>query len=270
MIDANRVRAVMRKDWLEVARNTQALASLLIVPAMLVVVLPTVVLLLARQPGFVDSMDDVQPLLDALPDGLLPAGLDEVQTLLYTLIVFMFAPLFLLIPVMVASVTASSSVVGEKERRTIEGLLYTPVTDRELVLAKILGSVLPAVAIAWASFVVYTVLVNVLGWPVFGRVYFPTWTWAVLMVLVVPLIAFLSTALIVAVSGRSTTMQGAQGVSMLVVFPVLALVIGQAAGVAFFDVPVALGLAVVLAVIDVIVFRLAVGQFQRERVLTRL
>src|SRR5690606_12769269 len=160
-------------------------------------------------------------------------------------------------------------VVGEKERRTIEGLLYTPLTDRELVLAKILGSVLPAIAVAWLSFVLYTVLVNVLGWPIFERVYFPTWTWAVLMLLVVPLIAFLSTALVVAVSGRAMTMQGAQGISMLLVFPVLALVIGQAAGVAFFDVPIALGLAVVLAVLDVLVFRFAVGQFQRERVLTK-
>lgn len=266
----NRVRAVMCKDWLEVTRNKQALASLLVVPAMFVIILPTVVLLLARQPGFVDSMDDVRPLLEAMPTGTVPAGMDEVQTMLYIVIVFMMAPFFLLIPVMVASVTASSSVVGEKERRTIEGLLYTPISDRELVLAKVLGSVLPAIAVAWLSFVLYTVLVNVLGWPIFERVYFPTWTWAVLMLLVVPLIAFLSTALIVAVSGRSTTMQGAQGISMLLVFPVLALVIGQAAGVAFFDVPIALGLAVVLAVLDVLVFRFAVGQFQRERVLTKL
>lgn len=265
-----RVRAVMRKDWLEVTRNKQALASLLVVPVMFVVILPTVVLLLAREPGFADSMDDIRPLIEAMPSGTLPEGLDELQTMVYIVIAFMMAPFFLLIPVMVASVTASSSVVGEKERRTIEGLLYTPISDRELVLAKILGSVLPAIAVAWLSFVLYTVLVNMLGWPIFGRVYFPTWTWAVLMLLVVPLIAFLSTALIVAVSGRSTTMQGAQGISMLLVFPVLALVIGQAAGVAFFDVPVALGVAVVLAVLDVLVFRFAVGQFQRERVLTKL
>lgn len=270
MIDVYRVRTVIRKDWLEIARNKQALTSLLVVPVMFVVILPTVLLLLARTPSFTESMDDVRPLLDAVPAGLLPAGMDETQLMLYVVIVFMMAPLFLLIPVMVASITASSSFVGEKERRTIEGLLYTPVTDRELVLAKILGSVVPAVAIAWVSFALYTVLVNVLGWPVFGRVYFPTWTWAVLMALVVPLVAFLSTGLIVAVSGRSTTVQGAQGISMLVVFPVLALVIGQAAGVAFFDVPVALVAAAVLAVIDVVVFRFAVRQFVRERVLTRM
>lgn len=270
MIETDRVRAVMQKDWLEVSRNKQALASLLVVPAMFVIILPTVVLLLARQPAFLESMSDIQPLIEAMPAGQLPPGMDDVQTMLYIVIAFMMAPFFLLIPVMVASITASSSVVGEKERRTIEGLLYTPLTDRELVLAKILGSVLPAIAVAWISFVIYTVLVNALGWQIFERVWFPTWTWAVIMLLIVPLIAFLSTALIVAVSGRSTTMQGAQGISMLVIFPVLALVIGQAAGVAFFDVTIALVVAVVLAVLDLVVFRFAVGQFQRERVLTKM
>ncbi|GAB2992955.1 ABC transporter permease subunit [Actinotalea caeni] len=270
MIDRDRVRTVMRKDWLEVVRSPQSLAALLVVPAVFVVVLPTVVLLLARQPGFVESADDVRPLLDVIPAGLLPEGLDEVQQLVYVVVVFLLAPFFLLIPVMVASVTASSSVVGEKERRTIEGLLYTPLTDRELVLAKILGSVLPAVAITWLSFLVYTVLVNVLGWPLLGRLYFPTWTWAVIMLLVVPAIAFLGTSLVVAVSGRATTVQGAQGVAVLVVLPVVGLVVGQAAGVALLDVPVALVAAGVIVVLDVVLFRFAVGRFQRERVLTQL
>ena len=38
----------------------------------------------------------------------------------------------------------------EKERKTLEALLYTPTTDRELLIAKMLGAWLPAVAIAWA------------------------------------------------------------------------------------------------------------------------
>ena len=87
---------------------------------------------------------------------------------------------------MVASTTASSSFVGEKERRTIEGLLYTPITDRELVLAKVLVSVIPSVLLAWAAFVVYTVLVNALGAPLMGGLFFPTWTWAIIIVVLVP------------------------------------------------------------------------------------
>jgi len=114
------------------------------------------------------------------------------------------------------------------------------------------------------------VLVNVLGWPLLGRLYFPTWTWAVIMLLVVPAIAFLGTSLVVAVSGRATTVQGAQGVAVLVVLPVVGLVVGQAAGVALLDVPVALVAAGAIVVLDVVLFRFAVGRFQRERVLTQL
>ncbi len=35
-----------------------------------------------------------------------------------------------------------------------------------------LASVVPAVALAWLSFLVYGVVVNVAGWPVMGRLWF--------------------------------------------------------------------------------------------------
>lgn len=270
MIDRRRVRTLMRKDWRELRRNPQALAPLVVVPLIFVVVIPAVVILLGPNPAVRATVNGLQSFLDNLPDGMVPATFTEEQTVVYAVIVYFIAPLFLLIPVMVASVIASSSFVGEKERRTIEGLLYTPVTDRELVLAKVLASMIPSVAIAWASFAVYTVLVNALGAGLMGGLFFPTWTWLVIIVLLVPLIGFLATCLIVAVSGRSTTMQGAQGTAVLVVLPVVGLVVGQATGLLLFDVPVALLAAAVLAVIDVAVFVATVRRFQRERIVTRL
>ena len=82
--------------------------------------------------------------------------------------------------------------------------------------------------------------VNVLGGPILGGVFFPTPTWIVIVVALAPLVAFLATSLIVAVSGRSTTVQGAQGATVLVILPVVALVVGQASGLLLFDMSVAL------------------------------
>ncbi|WP_395243946.1 ABC transporter permease subunit [Agromyces sp. MMS24-K17] len=265
-----RVLALVRKDWRELARNRQALAPLVAVPLVFVVLLPTAVILLGANPAITSLVTGLQSFLDHVPAGAMPAGLDDGQAVVYAVVVFFLAPLFLVIPVMVASVTASSSFVGEKERRTIEGLLSTPLSDRELVLGKVLASMLLSVGIAWASFLVYAVLVNVLAWPSFGRVFFPTWTWAVVIGLLVPLVAFLATSLIVAVSGRSTTMQGAQGVAVLVVLPVLALVVGQATGVMLFDAGVALAAAGGLLVVDLAVFPLVARGFDRERIVTRM
>ncbi len=270
MINRQRVWAVMRKDWLEVVRNSQLIASLVIVPLVFAVLIPGSVILLGTSGVLGSTVAGLQSFLDNLPQGIVPADYTVEQTVIYTVIVYFLAPFFLVIPVMTASITASSSFVGEKERKTIEGLLYTPISNRELVLAKVLGSVVPAVALTWASFLVYAIIVNALAGPTMGGIFFPTWTWAALIVVLVPLVAFLATSLIVAVSGRSTTMQGAQGAAMFIVFPILALVVSQATGLMLFDVPIALAAAAVLLVIDVGTFFFVVARFRREQIVTRL
>ncbi|MGL3150601.1 ABC transporter permease subunit [Microbacterium sp. A82] len=87
------------------------------------------------------------------PQGIAPSGYTPEQTIVYAVIVCFLAPFLRVIPVMTASITASSSFVGEKERRTIEGLLYTPLTYRKLVLAKVLGSVIKRTRLSRTSWV---------------------------------------------------------------------------------------------------------------------
>lgn len=270
MIDRQRVGAVIRKDWLEVARNKQLLAPLVILPLLFAAVLPIAIILVGDSGILAAGVNGMQSFLDNLPAGIVPDGYSVEQTVVYAVLVYFMAPFFLIIPLMVASITAASSFVGEKERHTIEGLLYTPLTNRELVLGKVLGSVIPSVLLTWAAFVLYTVIVVTLGTPVVGEVFFPTWSWIVLVLLLVPAVAFLGTSLIVAISGRSTTMQGAQSVAVLVIFPIIALVIGQATGILLFDVGVALIASAVVIVIDVVAFLAVVARFDRERIVTKL
>lgn len=270
MIDRQRVGAVVRKDWLEVMRDKQVLAPLVIVPLLFAAIIPAAVTLLGNSSILTSTISGLQGFLDNLPPGVVPLDYSVQQTVVYTVIVYFMAPFFLVIPVMIASITASSSFVGEKERRTIEGLLYTPLSNRELVLAKVLGSVIPSVLLTWVAFIVYTIIVNALGSKLMGGIFFPTWTWAVIIVALVPLVGFLATSLVVAVSGRSTTMQGAQGTALFAVFPILGLVVSQATGLMLFDVTIALIAAAVLVAIDVAVFIFVVARFDRERIITRL
>lgn len=270
MIDRRRVAAVVRKDLREILRNPQLVAPLVVVPLLFTVVFPIAIILLGNNPAIMASVNGLGAFLDNLPEGIVPAGFTEQQTIVYAAIVYFLAPMFLIVPVMFSSVIASSSFVGEKERRTLEGLLYTPLTNRELVLAKVLVSVIPAVVVSWAAFVIYAVIVNVLGNPVIGEAFFPTTTWILMIVLLVPLVAILSTSLTVGVSGRATTMQGAQSVAVIIVLPVVGLVVSQATGLMLFDVPVVLAAVSVLAVVDVIVFLAVARTFQRERIITRL
>ena len=269
-MNGRRVLTIARKDLSEVLRNKQALAPLLVVPVIFAVVFPAAIALLGRSSVLTASINGLDAFLDNIPAGVLPPELDTGGIVVYAALTYFMAPLFLMIPIMVASVIGSSSFVGEKERRTLEGLLYTPVTNRELVLGKVLASLVPAVGITWGSFILYAVIANVLGNPVVGRAFFPNATWLIVVFLLVPCVAFLAITLIVAVSGRSTTVQGAQGISVLVLLPVLALVVGQATGLMLFDAAVALIAVGAIAVIDVAVFLAVAKTFQRERLITKL
>src|SRR6266498_5471627 len=72
------------------------------------------------------------------------------------------ALLFLqLIPVMLPTTIAAYAVIGEREQRTLETVLTTPVTDGELLLGKAIAAVLPTVAIAWLLFGAYVGLAEI-------------------------------------------------------------------------------------------------------------
>ncbi len=269
-MNRRRLTALVRKDWRELLANKQAAAPLIVVPILFAVVMPAMLLFFGDNPALTANVNGLDRFLETFPTELLPAGLTPEQGLIYAVVAYFFAPFFLLIPVMVASVIASSGFVGEKERHTFEGLVYTPLTDRELVLGKVLASVLPAIALSWVSFAAYCLLVTTLGRPYLGDTVFPTPMWLVLVFVLSPLIAFLSTALTVAISARSSTMQGAQNVSLFLVLPVILVVASQATGAFFLGLPLVLAGSVALAVIDVAVYLLVVSRLDRERILTSL
>src|SRR5215813_13794528 len=66
-----------------------------------------------------------------------------------------FLMLFLLTPITGAMALAAHSIVGEKQARTLEPLLASPITTIELLVAKVLGALLPALAISAAGLALY-------------------------------------------------------------------------------------------------------------------
>ncbi|UNX54703.1 ABC transporter permease subunit [Georgenia sp. TF02-10] len=265
-----RIAAVVVKDWKELLRNPQAVVPVVVLPLVLVGVLPALLIVLGGNPAVTGAVNGMDAFLDNLPDGVVPAGYDETQTTVYALLVYFFAPMFLLIPVAASVTAASQSFAGERERRTLEGLLYSPLRARELVPAKIVASFLPSIVLTWFAFVLYAVVVNTLGSGLFGGAILPTASWAVLAVLLAPAVAFLVVGLVVGASLHARTVQSAQSVAAFLVLPLVALVIGQVTGVALFDVRFALALAAIVVVLDIVVVTVLVRRFDREALVLRL
>ncbi|MBD3406859.1 MAG: ABC transporter permease subunit [Candidatus Lokiarchaeota archaeon] len=72
--------------------------------------------------------------------GSLLLGIPE----LLSLMVLYASSMIGLFAIMPASLIAANALVGEKEQRTLEPLLCTPLTDKELLMGKVLSSLIPS------------------------------------------------------------------------------------------------------------------------------
>ena len=265
--------AIVRKDLLVVSQSKGVIIPLMIVPVMFFVLLPALV---AFIPAEVDldsnAFSDFGTLLDNMPPGMLDefAGKSNAQVIVSLVLVYMLAPMFLIVPLMVASTIAADSFAGEKERKTLEALLYTPTTDQELFLAKVLSAWLPAVAITLAGFLLYGIVANAAGWHVMEKLFFPNWLWILLVVWVAPAAAGLGLSTMVLVSSRVSGFQEAYQTGSAIVIPVLLLFFGQITGILVLNVLVALVLGLLLWLIDGALLWFGVRTFQRNELLAKL
>ncbi len=265
----NKVILVFRKDWLEIRRNWQIMLPILIVPLIFCVLLPSTILLV---PTGSSNTGDVSGLLEILPEPIKTeiAGFNANQTIAYLMLSFIFMPFFLLIPAMASSVIASDSFAGEKERKTIEGLLATPLTDAELIVGKMLVAFVPSMIVTFVAFAVYTALVDFIGLPLFGHFILPTVNWVLSIFLLAPAVAIAGIAITVIVSARVKGFREAQQLSVLIIIPIMALVVGQALGVLLLVPEIIVILFVIFVIIDLIILRIGLGMFGREEILSRL
>jgi ABC-2 type transport system permease protein len=267
------VRAVVRKDLKVVLQNKGVSVPMIVVPLVILVALPALAAFapaLQSMPG--TPFAGLDNFIESMPAGLRVelAGLDEAQTMVVLVLVYMLAPLFLILPLMVASVIAADSFAGEKERKTLEALLYTPTTDRELFLAKLLSAWLPALGIAWCGFALYSVVANLAGWPTMGKIFFPNLMWLIMAVWVAPAVAGLGLGVTVLVSVRAQGFQEAYQLGAIVVLPILLLVIGQATGVMYFSTWLVLLLGLVFWVVDLFILWYGGRTFRRQQLATQM
>ena len=179
-----------------------------------------------------------------------------------------FLVMLVLGPITSAMSVAASSVIGEKQARTLEPLLVTPITTFELLEGKLLGALLPALALTLASLLLYLGVVAVVAEAgVFGAL-LSVRTLGVVF-LMGPLAAMVALQLAICVSSRVNDARTAQQIGVFVILPIPALLIGQIFGGIDLTVPVILWIALGLLLVNAGLMWLAVRLFDRETILTR-
>jgi len=266
--------AIVRKDLKVVLQNKGVIIPIVVVPLILFGLLPWFSALAPNLTniGGSSSMEELTTMIETMPAGLqneLAPYTIEQKTIVFFL-VYMLAPMFLIIPLMVASVIAADSFAGERERRTLEALLYTPTTDRELFIGKLLASWVAALGVTVAGLLMYAVVGIAAAWQTMGKIFFPNLMWVVMTLWVAPAAAGFGLSTMVLVSVRAQGFQDAYQTGGLVVLPILLLVFGQITGVMYFSVWVVLLLGLVLWGIDVALIWFGSRTFRRGRLIARL
>lgn len=269
------IYAIVSKDLKVIRRSRGVMIPLIVVPVLICALLPA---LFAALPQFMgdlmnaETQNDMDAWLGQLPPSFQQefAAYTEPQRMVILLAGYYFAPMYLILPLMVSSVIAADSLAGEKERKTLEALLYTPTSDRDLFAAKVLSAWVPAVGVAWLGFALYAVVLNGVGRPLFERIFFPNTMWWLLALWVAPALAGVGLGVTVLISARVSTFQEAYQLGGLVVLPVVALMIGQSTGALYFGPRMVFVLGVGVWMLDGALFWLGSRVLRRSALLTQL
>ena len=252
-----------KKDIYAIVSNKKTLMVLLMVPLAMTVVLPSIfVLVTLLAPG---AAEDFDKLLAMLPVAV--QGMSQNQMVVSLILNKIMPVFFLMIPIMASSVMAASSFVGEKEKHTLETLLYSPLSIRDVFQAKILAGFCVGMVVSLLSFAAMVLVVEIEVLAVTGSGIWPDISWLIVMLLIAPAISLVAIAITVRGSAKAETIEEAQQRAVFLIFPLIALVVGQFMGVILIKTRLLIVIGIVLAICAAFLMKGVAGKFTYEELL---
>jgi ABC-2 type transport system permease protein len=242
-MNLRRLAEVARKDFAELSVNKSALFGLVFLPAVLTLsgVASTFMAIQAIEVGRI------------APDA-------AVSAMFLTLLLMLF------IPTTTTTVVGSMALVLEKTNRSLEPLLATPITDRELFWGKAVPPLVLGLGETYLAFAVVFLTGDFLLMSAHLPLEFPGALGLFTMLVLGTLLGLLGTFSSLLISSRSKDLRTAQQLSFLVATPVFAAVI-----VSFIIVPPSFATYLlatgVLLLLDLLLIRTVTDRFQRANIL---
>jgi ABC-type Na+ efflux pump permease subunit len=234
-VSRRRLRAIFRKELREYRRNRSIVVGMAIFPLIFL----------------------VQPLVSVFAvSAAASVALRHHHELVY----------MLAIPALVPATLAAYSVVGERQQGTLEPVLSTPIRRQELLLGKALAVFVPSIAIAYAVFAVFVVLVELFAAPGVAPALIQGQD-VLAQLIFTPLIAGWSIWLGLAISTRASEVRVAQQLAVLASLPTIAVTTTISLNVIRPTTGLVLGLAIALLVGNRLGWRVVAAMFNRERLI---
>jgi ABC-type transport system involved in multi-copper enzyme maturation permease subunit len=166
-------------------------------------------------------------------------------------------------PISFSLVIALETFVGEKERRSLEPLLATPLSDAQLYLGKMLAAMIPPLLAAYLGIVVYlTGLYISKGWT-------PPLQLLALVVMLTTCQGLVMVSGAVVVSSQTTSVRAANLLASFIIIPTALLMQGEALIMFWANYNVLWWIVLFLVVVDAVLIRMGIHTFNREFLLGR-
>ncbi|MHA1347149.1 MAG: ABC transporter permease subunit [Candidatus Heimdallarchaeaceae archaeon] len=272
-MDWGRIKALVKKDLREMFKSKYILSAIIGMPILFAILIPISSLypLVAidssefeGEEEFPDSFKDL--FAQVIPNWEATGAHGQILVIM----AYLMYIVVLLIPIILPAVTASETIIGEKERKTMEALLASPLSETELVTGKILSSFIPSVAGTAFAAIIYSIVTNIMIYPYTNSLLFLDALSLVFLFVIAPLLSILSVELMILISTRVTSVRDAYQLGSLIVLPLMMLIVGVVVSY-FFVSTIALIAAVgLLLILCAIFFKIATNVFDRERAIVKL
>ncbi len=262
------VLAFVRHELRDLRTNSRVLPVLLVMPLISVVV---PILLAAVAPVLLEETSRDPAMAAMLRQALSLPGLRNLslEEALVRYLLRGTAAFFLLMPAVIASTAAAFSIVGEKQQRTLEPILATPITDREFLAAKFTVCMVPTMLATWGAALLAALGVDIVTMLRYGTLVLPDRFWVAGAGVLSLLFGGAVTLLTMRLSAKSVDPQATVQASALVIVPGALVVFGLFGKLLLNYFEAVLIIIALMIPLDAWLFRRVERTFRREEILTR-
>jgi ABC-2 type transport system permease protein len=135
---------------------------------------------------------------------------------------------YLLMPLAIVSMAGAYAIVGEKQQRTLEPVLATPIGTDAYLVGKLLAVLLPSLLITFIAALLGAAVAMLSFWLVHGLLVWPDATFWIAVFVLGPEVGAITALVCLRVSARVQDPQAANQITGLVLVPLLLIVLGLA------------------------------------------
>jgi ABC-2 type transport system permease protein len=260
-----RINSIIKKDVKSILGNKRIIFPMTITPLSLLVFTP-ILFIYSLKTG--QSFNLPSSFINNLPIEIKQniINFTQNQKLIYLFANYIMAALFLMLPLMICSWISSASMIQEKDNKTMETLLYAPITKLELFLGKIFGSYIPSLFVTYLGLLIYTVSLYYLTNDYFGFFILQK-HWIYIAFLLLPTSLLFGVIANILASTKAKNVQEAQQFSIIVTFPFMMLLVGQMMGGLYINNNFIIILSIIFIFIDVVCIYIISKKFKNESIL---